>query len=367
MRQLPKMLIHEHLDCSLRPRTMLELWETIGFAEAKMSFPTNVLTPWQTGRRLENVCGKKREAKKLIADAVAAYQQWLVGFASSSLKNYVDAIVLHVLPLMQSAANLERITRERIEDAQADGIIGFELRFAPQLHTWGGLTLDQVMKAVMRGIKDAPMLVKLIVCSLRHENDKDIVPVNPIDELADLAIRHKKHVSGFDLAADEHKYPGVLPWWLPAARRVRKAGIGLTIHLWETDDPTDQDVELLTRYDIKRIGHGIRGNRQGHRVLEVCPTSNVVTGQVGSFAEHPIDRLYRERKLVTVNTDGTLFTEVNLTGEYVKLQAHFGWGLAELYSVNATALEASFFSAGEKEALRSRLDRAYLKTFLQGR
>lgn len=360
MQQLPKMLIHEHLDCSLRPRTMLELWEALGFASAKMPFPDDVLTPWQEGRRLKNEKGKKRKAQKLIDQAVAAYQSWLVSFAALSLKNYVDAIVMHVLPLMQTEANLERITRERIEDAARDGVIGFELRFAPQLHTWGGLSLDKVMKAVERGLAGAPMAVKLIVCSLRHENDKAVVPVNPINELADLAIRHKRYVSGFDLAADEHKYPGVLPWWLPAAERVRKAGIGITIHLWETDEPTERDLELLNRYNIRRIGHGIRGNSQGHRVLEVCPTSNVVTAQVASFEEHPIDRLYRERKLVTVNTDGTLFTQVDLTGEYLKLQRHFRWGMGEFYAVNCTALAASFFSASKKKALRRQLDQAYV-------
>jgi adenosine deaminase len=239
--------------------------------------------------------------------------------------------------------------------------VALELRFAPQLHTWNGLTLDQVMQSVIAAVDEAPasIKIKLIVCSLRHEDDKSIVPVNPIKELVDLAIRYKEHVGVFDLAADEHKYPGVLPWWAPEAMRARAAGLDLTIHLWETDEPTDHDVKMLEKYDLRRIGHGIRGNRQGDRVLEICPTSNVVTGQVASIAAHPIDRLYREGKKVTVNTDGTLFTRVDLTAEYVKLQRAFAWGKADFYKVNLTALAASSFEPEVKAALRLRLDEAY--------
>ncbi|MCC6475356.1 MAG: hypothetical protein IT514_16615, partial [Burkholderiales bacterium] len=241
--------------------------------------------------------------------------------------------------------------------AAADGVAAFELRFAPQLHTGDGLTLDQVMEAVIAGIKDAPMPVKLIVCSLRHEN---VLPHNPVKELVDLAIKYKEHVGVFDLAADEHAFPGVLPWWAPEAERARAAGIELTIHLWETDEPTDTDIEMLERYGLQRLGHGFRGNRQGDRVLEVCPTSNVVTGQVKSIKDHPSGRLFRQGKKVTVNTDGTLFTRVDLTAEYLKLARAFGWGKKEFYAVNLTALNASSFGAGVKARLRAELAQAYL-------
>lgn len=359
MRELPKILIHEHLDCSLRPLTMLRMWEEIGFDKAKLAFPASVLRNWAAAQELRSARRSKGNdtlIEQLETRAARTYQRYLMKFASSSLKNYVQAIVDHVLPLMQTMINLEQITRERIEDAAADGVVGFELRFAPQLHTMGGLTLEQVMDAVVAGIKDAPMPVKLIVCSLRHEGT---FPVNPVSTLVDLAIRYKEHVGVFDLAADEHAYPGVLPWWAPEAERARAAGLTLTIHLWETDDPTDQDIEMLERYNLQRIGHGIRGDRQGDRVLEVCPTSNVVTGQVASIEKHPIDRLYRAGKKVTVNTDGTLFTRVDLTEEYRKLQAAFGWSRGDFYAVNVTALEASSFGSDVKAALRARLDEAY--------
>ncbi len=397
MRSLPKIMLHEHLDCSLRPRTMLELWESLGFEKAKIAFPADVLETW---RRAGTESGTARRRSR--AAAAASYQKFLVGFASQSLANYVNAIVDHVLPLMQTPANLTRITKERVDDAIADGIAGMELRFAPQLHTWGGLSLEQVMDAVIAGTKTSPFPLKLTLCALRHENGE------MARKLADLCVKYQRHVGVFDLAADEKANPGLLKWWLKAALYVKLLApkMLITIHLWETDEPTDQDIALLRGFEdlLKesntraaklgarasaddlwavadqvvetlyptlssvegdaadgelRIGHGFRGNRQGNRLLEVCPTSNVVTGQVASFGEHPIDRLYREGKRVTVNTDGTLFTEVQLSDEYRKLQEEFGWTPADLLAVNLHALEGSSFSKRDKSRLRALLKRAY--------
>ncbi len=395
MRSLPKVMLHEHLDCSLRPRTMLELWQSHGFEKAQIGFPTDVLSEWN---KAATVAGVNR--RKLRTSAAAHYQDFLVGFASQSLANYVKAIVDHVLPIMQSSSNLERITRERMEDATADGIAGLELRFAPQLHTFSGLSLDNVMDSVISGIKYATFPTKLILCVLRHEN------ADMARRIADLCIKYQRYVGVFDLAADERANPGVLKWWLKAALYVKMLAprIAVTIHLWETDEPTDQDISLLRGFDIMlhevarrlrrkqldkdnvwqvahevveemfatfnaidadadsglmRIGHGFRGNRQGNRLLEICPTSNVVTGQVVSFGDHPIDRLHREGKRVTVSTDGTLFTEVHLTDEYLKLQEHFGWKPADFLKVNLTAVEGSSFSLRTKARLRAQLKRAY--------
>lgn len=397
LRPLPKVMLHEHLDCSLRPGTMLDLWEQIGFDKAKTAFPAEVL---ELRRQAGETTGGERT--KLRNRAASIYQDFLVRFASESLANYVQAIVDHILPLMQTKENIARITRERIEDAARDGIIGLELRFAPQLHTWLGLTLDEVMDTVLAETRKAPFPVKLIVCALRHEGPE------MARQLADLTVDYKKYVGVFDLAADEHANPGLLKWWLVAAiyALLRLPSLKVTIHLWETDEPTDQDIGLLKGFDrmvqeaknrlgdrvlscdelwalceevvndlfapeslsgassdagdgLLRVGHGIRGDRQGERVLEVCPTSNVVTGQVPSLADHPIDRLLKSGRKVTVNTDGTLFTRVQLTDEYALLVETFGWGLAELSAVNVNAANASSFSKREKQAMRAKIRRSY--------
>lgn len=330
---------------------MLELWEQVGFNACPFPFPSEMIAAWQVTANLTG------PAQKRARQAVAVkYQDYISKFATQSLANYIKAIVDHILPVMQTHDQLVRITRERIEDAVADGIIAMELRFAPQLHTMGGMTLNQVMDAVVEGLKDSPIPIKLIVCTLRHEN------ALMASKLAALALQYKDVVGVFDLAADEEANPGVLDWWLQEAVKVREQSdysIKLTIHLNETRAATDGERETLKKYRIKRIGHGIKDDWP--TVLELCPTSNEVTGQVRSYADHPIDRFYKEGKKVTVNTDGTLLTKVQLSDEYYKLNRQFGWTALQFLLCNLNALEASSFSFKQKQKLRAQLISHYGK------
>ncbi len=349
IRSMPKVMIHEHLDCSVRPQTMLELWEKVGFGKCAFPFPSDLISKWQASSKLSG------SAQKRARQAVAVqYQDYIADFATESLANYIKAIVDHILPVMQTHEQLVRITKERIDDAVADGIIAMELRFAPQLHTMGGMTLTQVMDAVVEGLKDSPIPVKLIVCTLRHEN------AEMASKLAALALQYKDVVGVFDLAADEEANPGVLDWWLQEAVKVREQSdysIKLTIHLNETRAATDGERDTLKKYRIKRIGHGIKDDWP--TVLELCPTSNVVTGQVKSYGDHPINRFFNEGKKVTVNTDGTLLTKVQLSDEYYKLNRQFGWTALQFLLCNLNALEASSFSFKQKQALRATLIAEY--------
>ena len=361
IRKLAKLNIHEHLDCSVRPYTILDLMAADGSYPESM--PARVLELWRG-----DYVDKDLPAGELNAalhdsriNAAAVYSEWISTFARQSLKNYLDAIVNHILPVMQTSENLYRITRERIEDATKDGTIAMELRFAPQLHTKHAtqpLNLDEVMEAVIRAVKESPFPIKLCICALRHEDGATA------EQLADLAIKHREFVGVFDLAADETTFPGVLDWWLPAALRARRdGGCKITCHLWETNEPTAEDLRKLEENDIDRLGHGVRGDEQGERTAECCPTSNVVTGQFKSIAKHPIDRLFRKKRRVTVNTDGLTFcfsVPEGLSEEYFNLQETFGWGSQEFYAVNVNAVEASAFEQPVKELLLEQLRACYL-------
>jgi adenosine deaminase len=337
---------------------MLELWEKIGFEKSRTPFPPEILAEWHSieKRHLLAQGQASNSLKSQIQSAGRRYQEWLSGFASKTLENYLQAIVDHILPLMQNADHITRVTQERIEDAIRDGIIGLELRFAPQLCIEESLSLHEVLEAVLRGLEESPIPVQLNLCVLRHENEEMAC------KLADLVIAYDDRVSTFDLAGDESKYPGIPHWWLQHAQRVQDAGKKVSIHLWEVNEPTEEDVRLLDEYHIFRISHGIRGHSQGTRILEITPTSNLVTGQVASYNQHPIHRLYSEGKRVTVNTDGTLFTRINLTEEYLRLHQTFGWGKKEFLDANLNALEATHFPESIKRSLKGILDLAYNDT-----
>lgn len=411
LRELEKGQIHEHIDCSPDPLFMLKRQYEKGFDKVQPKLPPSVVRDWQSAQVLRTD-GQPEQAVELEKKAARRYQLWLARFASKSLANYVQAIRDHILPLMQTTADLYEVTRKRIADAVEDGHVFLELRFAPQLHTMEGLSLDEVMAAVNRAVNEAPIPVRLIVCALRHEDDKRFVPNNPVEELADLVLKYDE-VGVFDLAADEGAYPGVLDWFMPAAVRVQEGGKVVDCHLWEVNSDTNQDRRRLKSlypflsgaerrklsvtmkkvvrlsgllnqaesagarlalfdqvsalidsvkvliFKSGRLGHGIRGKSQGTYVLEVCPTSNVVTGQVKSFERHPVGNLLRSGKLVTINTDGTLFTRIDLSEEYRKLQKAHKFTLIDFYVCNRIALAASSFNEAIEAAIADKLNASY--------
>lgn len=339
---LPKFLSHEHLDCSPRPETVIELASQIGFDKfTQMPFPKHVIKDWSR---------PDSNRRQLALD----YQHSISMSARQSLANYLRPIGCQLLPVMQTAKNLYRITKERIEDAIADGIVCMNLRFAPQLHIWEALSLNAAVEAVIGAVEEADIPVTLTLCCLRHE------PEEMFRKVADTAIRYKHYVRKFDLAGDEKAYPGVRTRWLKQAMRVADNGIFPTIHIAETNSLTREDIRRLKLVGVEEIDHGFRDDLYTGFTRTICITSNIITGQVPSFACHNADELYRDGVPMTLCTDGTLMTMTDLTNEYMGCQHYFGWGLEHFYRVNMTALRLAPLPKYVKDYLREKLDRAYL-------
>lgn len=343
MRGLLKFLSHEHLDCSLRPETVLEIASGLGFENFKSApFPSHAVQLWQQS-------GARSKAK-----AAAAYQRDISSRARNKLSNYIGVIVGQLLPVMQTAKNLYRVTNERIKDAVDENVICMNLRFAPQLHMQNGLTMDQAVEAVIGAVEESPIPVTLTLCCLRHEDEE------MHRQVADVAIRHKYHVRKFDLAGDEQANPGVRTRWMNQAARVSEHGIEPTIHIAETNALTREDIRRLKAIGVEEIDHGFRDDLYTGFTRTICVTSNVVTGNTKSFGKHNVDQLYRDGRPLTICTDGTLMTMTDLTNEYMGLQYYFGWGMEHFYRVNMTALRLASLPRYVKDTLANALANCYL-------
>jgi adenosine deaminase len=310
-------------------------------------------------------------ANGMRAKATEDYHSYLCGFADAALENYLQAIRDHILPIMQTKDNLDRITQERIEDAVADGHIALELRFAPQLHIAGGLTLDDVLTTVAARLKTSPIVTDLTVCALRHEKDMKIDGVPYIRALGDLCIKYPDEIGCFDLAGGEGVFPGILDWWMEEAIRVSEARrrthrpIVIKCHLWEANDPTLDDYRKLSELDrvLKQgkliVGHGIRDRRESTIYKEVCVTSEIVTRQTTTFGQNPINEFVSQGHRAYLNTDGTLFTRTTLSREYDLAQSAWGWGPKEFLQTNVWALEAMNLPPATKSALFAKLTESW--------
>ena len=322
---LPKVELHLHLDCSL------------SFAVASRIDP--------------NI-------------SFEAYQRdFIAPVKCSDLSEYLTHAE-HGIRLMQTAEQLEWVTLDLLQQLSLENTIYAEIRFAPLLHTRNGLkpeeAVDIVCSALSRGMEQAGLEARLLLCTLRHFTEAQSL------ETIRLAERFKGPVVvGFDIAGDEAGYP--VDNHIKAFQYARNRGIPCTAHAGEARG-ADSVREVLEHFRPCRIGHGVRSveapellmqlREQGIH-LEICPTSNVQTGVCEDIDSHPAEILFRSGLSLNINTDGRTLSNITLTEEYQKLHRHFGWGKGHFLQTNLMALEAAFIPQALKEKLKAKLRKAY--------
>jgi adenosine deaminase len=212
-------------------------------------------------------------------------------------------------PLMQTEEHLRLVMLDLFEQLRRDHVLYAEIRFAPLLHTERGL-------------------------SAREDE-------NPVDT----------HIAAFQYG--------------------RERGIPCTVHAGESRG-ADNVWETLQHLAPSRLGHGVRSIvdpallehlRQQQIHLEVCPSCNVQSNIYDTYADHPIDRLYRAGISVGVNTDDRTLVNITLSQEYAKLHETFGWDTDDFFHCNRNALKAAFVPDDVRNKLLARLADGYQHSF----
>lgn len=311
---LKKVELHLHLDGSIRPETLSEL-KNIPLDEAK-----EVLI-----------------AKDKCVD----------------LNDYLKCFSLPV-SIMQTKEELIRVAKELVEDLIKDNCIYAEVRFAPNKHT-SILSLEEVVESVLSGLKSDKIKVNLLLCMMRGDSYIDNLKV------IDLAYKYKdRGVCGIDLAGAEGLYK--TGYYLDLFKRAKELGLNITIHAGEADGASS--IKAAISAGALRIGHGVRALeseeclnkiREKEILLEVCPTSNVQTNVCESIEDHPIDKLLKEKILLSINTDNRTVSNTTLTKEYNKLNKSFGYNEEVFTMLNINAIKHAFISEEEKEELINKL------------
>ena len=325
LKSLPKVLLHEHLDGILRPQTVIELAKKAKYAE----LPTN--------------------------DSVALGEWFFQGANQGSLSKYLEGFN-HTIAVMQTEEALERVAYEQAEDLAKDGVVYFETRFAPVFHTQKGLTHQQVVSAVLKGLqrgrKDFGIASGLIICAMRN--------MNVSLEMAELAVDFRgRGVVGFDLAGEEGGHPPKKH--VDAFHYIQRENFNITIHAGEGYGK-ESIWQAIQYCGAHRIGHGTRliddiTVKDGKVVklgdlaqyvldkripLEICLLSNVHTGATPSLGEHPFKILYQEKFRVTLNTDNRLMSNTTMTREFEAAAETFGLTLDDFEKITINAMKSAF-------------------------
>ncbi len=335
IKALPKALLHDHLDGGLRPETIIEIADEIGYEKLPTKDPEK-LAAW-----FEESCN------------------------SGSLVRYLETFD-HTIAVMQRREDLIRVARECVIDLAHDGVVYAEVRGAPELFTSQGLSIDKVVEATLEGYRQGmdiargegnEIRVESILCALR-QNHRD-------RDAAKAVVKYRdKGVVGFDIAGPEDGYPPTNQ--LQTFEYLRRENAHFTIHAGEAYG-LPSIWEAIQYCGAERLGHGVRiiddidfsGDtpvlgrlaayiRDRRIPLEICPTSNLQTGAAKTIAEHPIGKLSELRFRVTVNTDNRLMSRTSMTNEMYQLVRAFNWTLADLQRVTVNAMKSAFIPFEER-------------------
>jgi adenosine deaminase len=316
--------LHTHLEGWVRPETAADLARAMGVPAPERG--------WDDALRMR----RPADLTVFLAHVAAAY------------------------PVLGAPEALRRVAREAVEDAAADGCDFLELRFGPATHVRPGFDVGAVIAATCEGLAEGSastgLPVGLVVCLLRHH-----------DEATNLAVARAaagaagRGVVGLDVAGDELRFPALAPYREPYAI-ARASGLGLTAHAAEAG-PADAARQAADLLGATRIGHGshvvddpeVLAWAAGEGIaIEVCPTSNVLTGAAPSLREHPLHAFLAAGCRVVLGDDNPINIGTRLAAEEERLVREGGLSIDALAGIHRTAVEVAFLDPATRTVLRER-------------
>ncbi len=281
-------------------------------------------------------------------------------FAAPDLFAYTD--FLDFLKTYDKAASVIRtgedyrdITYEYLVSCAAEGAIYVELTASPDHAKLVGLSDEEHLDGIARGIDDARaesgIEGRILISCVRNFG------VEPALRVARYAAeRPHPYVVGFSMAGDEENYPPAA--YAEAFELAAAAGLGCTVHAGEWAGP--ESVREGLKLPVSRIGHGVRSIEDSAlveelaeigTVLEVCPTSNVVLGIYPTYDAHPLPRLLDAGVQVTLGSDDPPYFGATIGGEYALCAEHYALDDEALRGITRTAIDAAFCEGKLKQGL----------------
>ncbi len=326
IKEMPKVILHLHLDGSLRPETVRE---------------------W-----VSELLGKEvnlEEIKKML----------MVEKGCRDLNQYLEKFDLPV-KVLQSGEHIKRATYELYEDLAKQNVKYAEVRFAPSKHLLGGLSYDEVVQSAIDGLQSAKKEFdidgNLILCCMRgDDNEKDNI------ETVNVAKRFLGHgVCAVDLAGAEALFK--TENFEKIFQMAKEYNIPYTIHAGEADGP--ESIRKALEFGAQRIGHGVRCLEDEALVralienkipLEVCPISNLQTQAVNGV--HPIGELFKKGICVTVSPDNNTVSNTDIIEEYEYILNNPNLTIEDLIAMNKNAAMNIFGTDKQKAELIETIER----------
>lgn len=339
--QIPKAELHLHLGGTMTPEVFAELVE---------KYRSRGEDHWKTSIRAANV-GRHLALQKLVKHGIAPDQPSdLFGF--SDFAGFLDLYAV-MSNYMRESDDIARVARAAFKNLAAINVVYAEIEITLRDDV---RSTHQTVEVLDELAKDAPLEVQWIAGLSRYQGGE-----GSLRTVENLLSAKPSNVVGITMGGEETAHGHAEH--VPAYDLARSAGLGLSVHAGETAG-ADSVEQALKHLKVGRIGHGIRSVEDGgvlKRVvneqvaLEVCPTSNLLTGAAKSLKEHPIRQLFDAGALVTLNSDDPAFFGSDLFGEFSLLE-QAGWNQSDLLRIAENGFRAAFLPDASKRTYLKRLN-----------
>ena len=320
---LPKVELHLHLEGSVQPETLREL-------SRNKSLLRREVGNWVSERRRQS-------------------------FRYGNFQSFLKAFGVVTL-LLKTPEDYALATTRLMEWLKAQNVKYAEVIFSAGVVIWKKQSVEAVFEAISAAAAEAEtrlgVRVRWIMDAIRHFG------VEHVREVLGWAIRYRERgVVAFGIGGDEERGPAEL--FTNVYREAREAGLRLTAHAGEAVGPESirKAVELL---GAERIGHGLTAIQDPsvmallheRRIpLEVCPTSNVATGLIARFEDHPLPRFLEAGLVVTLNSDDPAMFGTSLENELLQAATTFSLSRQQVSNLCENAIAAAFLPEEDKKEL----------------
>jgi adenosine deaminase/aminodeoxyfutalosine deaminase len=299
LRDVPKAELHLHLEGSVEPETLYELDPSTSMEEYRALYH------------------------------YTDFDAFLRAFASVGKR-------------LRTPEDYALITRRLLERLDAQNVRYAEIIVAAGVVLWKRQDFAPVFDAIRAAAEESPVQVRWILDAVRQFG------VEPAMQVASLAAgRVNQGVVALGIGGSEERGPA--SWFKDVFAFARDAGLHLTAHAGESMGP--ESIWDAIDLGAERIGHGIaavrdaalmRHLRERDIPLEICITSNLVTGVVKRIEDHPVRRLFDAGVPIVLNSDDPAMFRCSLAGEYRLAAERFGFTEAELRRIVENGFRYAF-------------------------
>jgi aminodeoxyfutalosine deaminase len=314
LRSLPKAELHLHLEGSIEPATLLELRLRHSMADADL----------------------------VSCEALYRYQDFQ-GFLMA-----FKAVTEH----LNTPEDYELITYRLMERLQSENILHAEVFVSvgvclSRSQDFAAL-FEGIERGRERGARDFDVSLLWIFDAVRHFGTE------PAQRVAELAVAFQdRNVIAFGIGGDESR--GAPELFRDVYAFAANHGLHLTAHAGESTSP--ESIWGALNLGAERIGHGLTAGQdpelleelaQRQVPVEICMTSNVLTGCCPRLEDHPVRQYFDQGLMLTLNTDDPAMFRTSLCREYAIAQKTFGFTEEQLREIARNSFEASFLDAEHK-------------------